>query len=185
MARYPGNGALARLSLHAMVLFVTAGCFDAPPEYQEPTRIPPVIIMNAVSPSVASLYVATESPIPFEIPFHADDTGQQLVASFVLDLEIGTKEFVDQLDVPPDPEGRPFAQQTKRIASYPWKWDPSIAGCHTMTAIIADQSNFQNYIVPRNELLEARVTWFLWLRGSETDTLPRGCLQKNQAGTTP
>ena len=175
------NAVLARVSLLTSTLLVTAGCFDAPPEYQEPTRIPPVIIMNGVQPSPASLYISSSSDpvIQFTVQFRADDAGQQLREAFVLDLEIGGSEPIMQPDVPPDPLGRPFALQDDRTVSHNWSWNPSLAGCHTMTAIIADQSNFQNYIMPRNSLLEARVTWPLWLRGSPTDTLPATCLQKN------
>jgi hypothetical protein len=180
------------------------GCVDSPPQYSEPTRIPPQIVTNELDPPVSRLYVTDSATITFSIPFRADDDGQHLVARFVEDLAIGAPSLKDEVSIPADPLGRPFALQggepsspstpaTKgRALSWPWTWmGNDKSGCHTITVVISEQSNFQGLFGIQDDLKEARATWFLWLRDSQpssSDSKNVDCLQNNHTndatGTT-
>lgn len=165
---------LARVSLLALVMTCAAGCLDSPPQYKEPTRIPPQIMSNGVYPPLTSLYVTESQSIDFTIQLRADDAGQRLVSRFVVDLEIGNHALQQIVEIPPDPEGRPFELQDKQPGSplaarsftYTWNWIEMEVppGCHTMTAIISDQSNIKDAVTSLEPSQEARATWFLWLR---------------------
>ena len=189
-SRSTTGGVLARLSLLVVTMTCAAGCLDDPPQYTEPTRIPPQIISNGADPSPASLVVTTDS-IDFTIPFRADDEGQQLTAYFIRDISNSSNSAaVDSVDVPPDPLKRAFAdQETNNTAdrTLKWRWDwnangsGTLVGCHTMTVIITDPSNIRISVTP-NELQVARLTWFLWLRDSSNDTQLVSCLQSSELG---
>jgi hypothetical protein len=164
------------------------GCLDSPPEYTEPTRIPPQILMNLVDPPLTSLFVTSTSPITFTIPFRADDAGQNLVARFIVDIEIGSPDLAEEVPIPED--GRPFAQQLDRKPlPYTWSWQATEpTGCHTMSAIITEQSNFASRFTLKEgkEFEAARVTWFLWLRNTDlTDSQFVDCLQNKPKATNP
>ncbi|HEX4337590.1 MAG TPA: hypothetical protein VH062_16870 [Polyangiaceae bacterium] len=177
--------ALARLSLLVVPMTCAAGCLDTPPDYTEPTRNPPVITTGLVVPSTSSLVVSSGTVIEFTAPFRADDIGERLLAVFVLDQGLGNPVGIRSLDVESDT--RPFAEQ-KRTVTYDWPWNNgTLSGCHTMTLIISDQSNIDNFIQPIKAELAASVTWFLLLQpsGETSDTLPMGCFQPHQtSGTT-
>jgi hypothetical protein len=177
---------LARLSLFAMTMSCAAGCLDTPPEYSEPTRIPPVILTSLVDPPPTTLYATSASTIDFKVPFHADDVGERLLSVFVLDVGLAAPTVIAEPQVVPVDE--PFAEQKKRVLEYPWPWnnDPRLVGCHTMTAIISDQDNVSFYHTT-DPLLETRVTWFLWLQdpSATTDTVSVDCFLHTAAGATP
>jgi hypothetical protein len=176
---------MARLSLLSITMTCAAGCFDSPPQYTDPTRIPPQIFTNSVVPPPTSLFVTTDSPIQFTIPFRADDAVQQLEAAFVLDIGTSNSSLQDPVaDVPQDALKRPFAEQEKdRKLDYTWDWNPKkVAGCHTMTVIITDPSNIRG-AVTRDDLQVARLTWFMWLQDPDTDeTKLVSCLQASELG---
>lgn len=164
--------ALARVSLFALVMTCAVGCLDSPPQYKEPTRIPPQIMSNGVDPPLTSLHVFESPSIDFTIQLRADDAGQRLVSRFVVDLD-GNRVLLDLVEIPPDPEGRPFELQDKqpnspipaRSFTYTWLWMGTEApGCHTLTAIISDQNNIRDSVTSLDPSQEARATWFLWLR---------------------
>ncbi|HVW29955.1 MAG TPA: hypothetical protein VHC69_31550 [Polyangiaceae bacterium] len=164
------------------------GCLDSPPQYTEPTPIPPQIFANLAQPPATSLVVTYSSSIDFNIPFRADDDGQQLTAFFIRDIDSdGQSTPVKFIDVPPDPLKRPFAEQQMpyRSLDWPWGWNAdgngTLAGCHTMTVIITNPSNFRIDATP-DDLPVARLTWFLWLRVSSNDTQPVSCLQSSELG---
>jgi hypothetical protein len=175
---------LARVSLFALVMTCAVGCLDSPPQYSEPTRIPPQIVTSGLIPATTSLYVTDSQDIPFTIPFRADDAGQRLVSRFVLDLGIGTGVLQDEVPIPGDDLGRPFELQTDPPRSFQWKWqwtEYTSSGCHTITAIMSEQSNFNGAFTTQEPLKEARVTWFLWIRDPmATDSQPVICLQNTK-----
>jgi hypothetical protein len=179
------DSSLARVSLFGIVATCAVGCVDSPPQYTEPARIPPVIVMDQVQPSPTSIYITPTHQVQFDIPFRADDAGRKLVARFVLDIEIGAPESVKQVNIAPDPMGRPFAEQgLDRVVDYKWPWNDSNAGCHTMTAIISDVNNFTDIGgVTSDDLDEARVTWFLWLQNGSDPVPTVNLLQNNMTGT--
>jgi hypothetical protein len=161
---------VARFSLFAGVMACATGCFDAPPEYSEPTRVPPVIIADSCTPPLTALYIpATNSTsIDFKVAFRADDAGLSLRARAVRDITIGTPSFVDEDEPPPDE--RAFADQEPRSVTLTWEWTPQgvgmLQGCHTVTVIIADANNILGLYGARDPLQEARMTWFVWIPGS-------------------
>src|SRR5262249_45053316 len=133
-------------------------------------------------PPPTSLVVTSSPTIDFTIPFRADDAGQNLVARFIVDIEINSPDLAEEVPIPED--GRPFAQQIDRKPlKYTWSWQPTEpTGCHTMTAIITEQSNFVGRFGLKQEFEDARVTWFLWLRNMDsTDSQFVDCLQNKMS----
>ncbi len=142
------------------------GCVDAPPDYSVPSLVPPVLITSQIDPAttgVASV-PATASTFDFDVPFRADDGGQDLHAYFVIDLDptkdVSPTSDVDDNAVPSDP--RPFAEQTGREVSEAWQLpDNRPVGCHTITMILSPHDNFVRSYETRDPLDAAQVTWFL------------------------
>jgi hypothetical protein len=165
---------VARLSLGLAVMPCLVGCFDAPPQYSEPDRVPPVIAADLCDPPVTSLFVSDDEPALLDVAFRADDAGRKVAACFVRDFGTGADAFVDQQPAIPDP--RPFAAQTIRDVSTKWYWkrEGVQPGCYTVTAVVADQNDFSGKCVTGSDhsLKEARVTWYVWLRESKSDPAP-------------
>ncbi len=174
---------LAWLALLASTTTLVAGCLDTPPEYSEPTRVPPVIVTGHVDPPPSSLYVAFGPPgsIDFSFPFRADDFGERLQSLVVLDAD-GNARNLQRADVASDP--RTFADQDPpRPFNYTFNWTASDVGCHTLTVILSDSSNIKNFTDISNPLLEARISWFLWLRDptAPPDTITPDCFPTSGA----
>ncbi|HEX3594647.1 MAG TPA: hypothetical protein VHU80_06085 [Polyangiaceae bacterium] len=177
---------MARLSLLTLTMTSAVGCLDAPPEYSEPTRNPPVIQSSGVHPSTTILNIYSAPIIEFDVPFRADDVGLTLQALFVLDQEIGPAQGISRQDV--DPDSRPFAEQD-RVVTYPWTWEGTPTGCHTMTAIITESDNISQFFQLKDVKKQANVTWFLLLTDSETQSaetpLNFSCFTRNRNGAAP
>lgn len=156
---------------------VLSGCLDAPPEYQVPDQVPPVIMTDDVQPPTNSLNRPSLNKVPFTVPFRADDGGEGLLAYFVRDIPSGKPGFTNVIDNPAvriNADPRPFAEQTKRSFEFDWNWGSADAGCHTITLILSHESNFNlrngevDVIDPTKA---ARTTWFFELYDSTT-TVP-------------
>jgi hypothetical protein len=141
------------------------GCFDAPPQYSEPTRVPPVIVADDCKPPLTEVYITTGNSADFTVAFRADDAGLSLSARAVRDITIGTPRYVD--DKPIAPDERAFADQDVRSVTLHWQWTAvelvGLKGCHAVTVIIADASSFKSLYETKDILQEARMTWFVWL----------------------
>src|ERR1043165_9624299 len=115
---FPRNPAwrfVARFSLFLGAVACTTGCFDAPPEYSEPTRIPPVIIASQCDPALTQRFdpAVLGNSATFKVMFHADDFGLNLRARLYRDLTLsGRPELLDDKQVVGDP--RAFADQVGR-----------------------------------------------------------------------
>jgi hypothetical protein len=146
------------------------GCLDAPPQYQVPEQVPPVITMDTVIPPTSSLNRPSRGVVQFKVPFRADDAGEELRAYFIRDIPSGKPDFTHVLakfvSVNADP--RPFAEQASRY--FEWPWDNIVdVGCHTVTLILSYASNFNtaNGAVEVTEATRAAyVTWFFELPDS-------------------
>jgi hypothetical protein len=164
---------LARLSLLVPAMSCATACFDTPPEYTTPVPVPPVIVGQSVRPLLGTLYVSDahlsgqDTFIDFHVPFRADEFGVNLISVFVLDdSNASNRSLIGTPDVPSDP--RPFDQQPPRDVTLEWHWNGDLsgrlAGCHTVTAIITDAENLRFNWTPKDPTLEARTTWFVWLK---------------------
>lgn len=180
---------MAWVSLLLLGMPSVVGCFDSPPQYSEPDRVPPVIAADKVDPPLTKVYVPDGIPAPFVVPFRADDSGKTLEVRFVRDVgRVSAPPLVSELTVAPD--GRSFAAQDLRSVTFPWQWttDGTPAGCHTLTAIVSDVDNFYEIYKTKNPLEEARVTWFVWLRDTTSDPTPTiptiDCFSDKSSGVT-
>lgn len=148
-----------------------SGCLDPPPEYTVPDPVPPVLIVDQISPLTTSVVHTNSARVPFIVPFRADDAGQALYSLFVPDMPAGpisTSKVHGGL-VPADP--RPFAEQTNRRVEFPdsgWDWSEVGQGCHTMTMILSRLNNLDfttkiGVVTIKDDLAAAQVTWLLSL----------------------
>jgi hypothetical protein len=179
---------VARVSLLLLGMSSLVGCFDSPPQYSEPDRVPPVIAADRVDPPLNKVFIPDGTPAQFIVPFRADDAGKTLELRFVRDIgRVSVPPLLKELTVAPD--GRSFAEQDLRNVTFPWDWPRDTpAGCHTLTAIVSDIDNFYEVYKTKNPLEEARVTWFVWLRDATSDPLPDfpqiDCFSDKSTGVT-
>jgi hypothetical protein len=184
---------MAWVSLLLLGMPFVAGCFDSPPQYSEPDRVPPVIDADVVDPAVTKIYVPDGDVASFEVAFRADDAGQKIEVCFVRDIGQVTRALVDSKQAPPDK--RPFSEQVDPRTvplTWPWKTDGTPAGCHTVTAVVADQNDIIGKCDVPSSRPSARITWFVWLHDatmvpdSSNDTKFPGidCFSDKSSGVT-
>jgi hypothetical protein len=177
---------VARFSLFILPMTCTAGCFAAPPEYSEPTLVPPVIFDDQVKPSTTQLYQPT-GDANFTVVFRADDGDRPLKLRLALDISLSPTEHpITEITLTPDP--RAFADQTPaRSVDLTWQWAlEKEIGCHIVTAIITDADNFKSLVTTHDPFAAAQVSWYLWLKDPQ-DPKPTElvtCFEGNGAGVT-
>src|SRR5690242_14855452 len=66
---YGRRRTVARVSLLLLGMPSVVGCFDSPPQYSEPDRVPPVIDADAVDPPVTKVYIPTGDFANFDVAF--------------------------------------------------------------------------------------------------------------------
>jgi hypothetical protein len=185
-------GCVARFSLLILLMTCTAGCFEAPPEYSEPTLVPPVIYPDQSKPSTTQLYQPTGAEANFTIVFRADDGDRPLKIKLISRASLSpTERPIADVDLTPDP--RAFADQLDppRSVDLPWQWRLGLEnpfGCHVVTAIITDVDNFEGLVGTKDPFTAARVSWYVWLRDEnapvDENVPPVTCFVPNGAGVT-
>jgi hypothetical protein len=158
-------------------MFLAAGCFDPPPEYSVPVLVPPIVdVPNVDPPTTTVKTVNLAEQLPFEVPFHADDGGEEMWAYFVEDIPSGDADPRALLSnaVRDPPNSAPFDEQKRSIS---WVWTVAApTGCHTVTMILSRKSNFGTGLYQTtDELQTARVSWFLDIRDPSAATPSAVC----------
>jgi hypothetical protein len=177
--------ALARLSLYSVAMApALTGCLDAPPAYQVPDLVPPVIMTDKLDPPTSSLVRPSSRLVKFNVPFRADDAGEGLLAYFILDIPAGNPKFDhvvgNPVQIVPDPH--PFAEQTKRSFDFSWALTNVDVGCHTLTLILSHEGNFDfktGEVKVKEPTAAAYATWFFEL------SPPCGDWPNARTGTAP
>ena len=176
---------LARFSLLVLPMTCAAGCFDAPPTYSEPTLVPPVIFADQCSPPTTHLVNASfMGDAKFTVAFRADDGGRTLGARLGRDITLGPPpaSLLTEAKIAPDP--RAFADQDPARSvdlSWPRTHDKNNYGCHVITAIISDESNFDYLDTP--PFVAAQISWFVWVPDPDKPTPQTvDCFDPNRAG---
>lgn len=151
---------LARRSLVSLgMIGLLASCLQSgPPDYQDPSRTPPLLDLNGASPLVTEIQpVTTGETIPFSVRVRSEDRGVDLIA--VLYLEYG---LANQ-----SPEASPVIlpastlSDTSRKIAISWTIPPSVsAGCHQITLLVTHTTNFTSG-VPNNLSDIGLATWWL------------------------
>jgi hypothetical protein len=167
---------MARLSLFVATMACSVGvvgCFDAPPTYSVPERLPPVIDAARSQPSTSDVFSTNAGTVAFDVFFRADDDEDDPLRAYVVhDLPAGpptsSNTVLDRSSLPLDP--RPFEDQFKdprRTLSFLWAVGETVTGrCHTVTLILSYVSNFNDVAYTlADPSLAAQVTWFLDLTG--------------------
>src|SRR5205823_3027939 len=103
-----------------------------------------------------------------------------------------TQTEVNRTTAAPDP--RPFADQidARHVPlQWPWTTDGTPAGCHTVTAVVADQNDIGGKCNIIGSSPSARITWFVWLHestsppGLDDTTDPKiDCFDGKSSGVT-
>lgn len=177
---------LARFSLFVIPMTCAAGCFDAPPTYSEPTLVPPVIYADQCKPPSSHLYSIPATAVgdaTFTIAFRADDGGRTLGARLGRDITKGPPPalLLTEAKIPPDP--RAFAEQDPARSvelTWPHTHDKGNYGCHVITAIVSDESNFDYLDTP--PFVAARISWFVWVEDPDQPKPTVDCFDPNVAG---
>jgi hypothetical protein len=159
-------------------------CFEPPPEYIAPGRVPPVFNSLQAEPSVTDVHLVedTTDAIQFKIPFRSEDAGHALQASFILDMDPSEEgaAFYQTRAVQPIPTStKPFQEQTGERAVQ-WSWSRATfptSGCHSLTVLLTYADNtLDNYHV-FDDSLAAIETWWFNFDGGQTlleDCPPNG-----------
>ena len=186
-ARYRCVRLLARFSLFFAAMSCATGCFDAPPQYSEPTLVPPVIVADKCDPPTAHLFMPATlgtQEATFKVLFRADDGDQNLKARLCLDIDLSPREqLLKEVPVTPDP--RAFADQDPpREVDLPWAWrlDERSFGCHVVTAIVTDGNNFDGLVGTVNSFAAARISWYVWIQDENRPVEDVTCFDPNHAG---
>jgi hypothetical protein len=141
------------------------GCFDAPPEYSAPERLPPLLDEAAATPPISSLYVESSPKINLTIPFRVNPSEDDVQAVFVIDL--GTEDFAICFDKPLPGDTRFGCNET---------WSRIDQGCHRITVRASYVSNFRDNITVDDASLATEATWFAALEDAQgtADCFPEG-----------
>jgi hypothetical protein len=179
------------LALAWMAQALVAGCFDAPPEYTVPGRIPPVLNSLEAVPSLASINLVDpqDLTINFNVPFRSEDAGQPLQALFIRDFVPTEREnnakIIVGLDIEPSLE--PFQDQTGRVVAYEWNvQDPRPdPGCHSVTLIFTYDDNIASnrFYTPLDDALVATETWWFVFETQNGSEATFEC--RPSSGSTP
>jgi hypothetical protein len=148
---------IALMSLCAVGL---PGCFDAPPEYSVPERLPPILDEASAAPPMNTLYESKlQTPTDLRIPFRSDTSEEELQAAFIVDADSGHEVtlFIDKAG--------PGDTQFECKAN--WPVDP---GCHTITVRASYVRNFGDNTTVKDPSLATEATWFA-LYGSVMPTV--------------
>lgn len=167
-ADFGQTSAVARLSLFAASMSLcavgTTGCFDAPPEYSVPERVPPILDEAGATPPITSLYAPEGSRFDLSMPFRVSATEAEVQAIFIVDSKSGAEvQLCPNFRAPGD------TRLECRDA-----WTIVSPGCHTITVRASYQGNFDDGFVPKDPSLATEATWFASLEDPE-DLDPVDC----------
>ena len=159
-------------------LALCVGCLDEAPTFAPRGQIPPFIIAGQVDPPLAAIY---EGPVPFQInvPFRSEDVNINLDARLYLDLVPGTADSpaVEGTELP--------AGNYEDLRVLTMDWTRRITGCHSLTLIMTYDGNFDVNGLPRDDMLAARVVWWLNVGDSDGDVRMVTCPGASQVDAVP
>ena len=128
-----------------------SGCIVTdPPQYEEPTRTPPILDLLNARPVLGDVIVIDRTDnddandrVELSIPVRSDDQGEFLKAALWVDVSFGSAFFTDrQTKVPPstlDDEARSIN------LSWTVKDLPRKPGCHPLTLLVSHESNWDEF----------------------------------------
>jgi hypothetical protein len=125
------------------------GCFEAPPEYSVPERIPPLLDEASAQPPIRVLYEVNSASVDMTIPFRVSPSEEDVQALFIIDVG-SDNDVVLCLDnaTPAD---------TQFLCKNGWtNVDP---GCHTITVRASYVNNFDGFEID-DPSLGTETTWF-------------------------
>ena len=139
----------------------------APPDFQRPEQTPPIMLLESAKPPITE--VIEEEPganITFEVEFISEDAGVDVFGLLHRDLGTPDADFINSTD--PLPGGT--LADGKRPASIPWRIEPFLTGCHSVTFRLTHDRNFSpaQEFEPIDPDDVAVATWWLNLGGDET-----------------
>ena len=153
---------MARVLLPSVSLAsICVGCLDPTPEYQAREPLPPVITHAYVRPKLNVVHVVykdetTDSTVPLDVPFRAEDPEGNLRALLVLDQDpfvdielLQRSNIVGTVAIPGSEV--PFAQQSLRQLTFPWRVSSSSStesvdsGCHSLTLVMTYSENIDDW----------------------------------------
>jgi hypothetical protein len=153
---------VARLSLFIALMSLCAvglpGCFDAPPEYSVPERIPPILDEASAHPPMNTLYESKQQT-DLRILFRADPSEEELQAAFIVDAD-SDHEVTLYVD-------KAFPGDAQFECQANW---PVGEGCHTITVRASYVTNFGDNNLINDPSLATEATWFA-LYGSAKPTV--------------
>lgn len=189
-ARWDHRG-LARLSL-VFVLTMPSGCLDSPPSYSKPDQIAPFIIDAQVTPDLTAV-VQMQAGLAqqFVVPFRSVDVGENLEANVYLDRNPGQPGSWRVNQLVPASQGTFGEDRPPVVFSFRPTSSLDEAGCHTLTFILAHESQWDfvdlevaNPVrLPVDDTRAATVTWWLDITDDNSSDPPREC--PRQGETTP
>ena len=153
-----------------------------PPEYKNPDKTPPVLLLAQADPSITQIVSNKSSgdTVPITVPLRSEDFGEDLAALLYLDY-----------DLPGEARQAPFLTliepstfDDRRDISLSWTVPSGKAGCHQLTLVVSHFSSLDRQTQePLDESDVALATW--WVRiddENETATLA-SCPTKTGGGS--
>ncbi len=156
--------------------FSTTGCLVADaPTYGPPEQRPPVINSQGVTPTPYTLIVVDQDPeqIPISVPVRSEDAGEALKGTLWLDYLLESPDWYSDREIPPG-----SFDELDRSFDIPFQVGSGVtAGCHTLTALITHESNYDDDTklpIDSSSFDVASVTW--WVNVKPTNPSMPGTL---------
>jgi hypothetical protein len=145
------------------------GCFDAPPEYSVPERVPPLLDEASATPAISDLYELKLPKTDLNIPFRVSATEEDVQAVFIIDLgEDGEVTlFTD----------RPARGESLFACAQAWA-NYTRPGCHTVTVRASYVPNFGDGPAVKDPNLATEATWFTSLVNPASTVPPVECFPR-------
>ncbi|MEY2934039.1 MAG: hypothetical protein RL033_4788 [Pseudomonadota bacterium] len=149
-------------------------CLDDAPTFSPGGQRPPFVIAGQISPPVGAVYEGT-IPFPINVPFRSEDTNIPLAAHLFQDLVPGTSQAGVQEEIL-----RAGVYQEEREVRM--VWTEPLEGCHSLTLILTYFDNVDQFGLPRDETLAARVVWWLNVADMDDTITLASCPGSSQSG---
>jgi hypothetical protein len=137
------------------------GCFEAPPEYFVPERIPPLLDGATAQPPIRELYTVTSANVDISIPFRVSPSEDDVQAIFLIDVGSGNPVTLD-LD---------NASAAETLLTCKADWTNVDPGCHTITIRASYVGNFDGREL-KDPNLGTEATWFASLHNGNDPFAP-------------
>jgi hypothetical protein len=165
------------LSVSLLLACLNGGCLDTPANYEARTQIPPFVVASKVSPRVDSLVrLAPGADMVVYVPFRSEDLGEDVIGLVYLDSVNGITNRTP-LRSPFRISASDFDDVGRAVeGTVPLRLAASEAGCHTVTLVLTQESNYFKINQELDETVAASVVWWVHVEDVNQGTVSAATL---------